>query len=316
MGFLGIDTSNYTSSAAILDDGGEIIQDKLPLPVADGAVGLRQSDAVFAHVKQLGPLMERMIMRYGGDIHAVGASVSPRDEAGSYMPCFLAGQMCARSVAAALKVPFYEYSHQAGHIAAALYDTGSERLFAQEFLAFHVSGGTTQCLLVSPDETGGKPFKITTLARSLDLHAGQVIDRVGAMLGLKFPAGPELTALALESRREYTGRIAFKGLDCCLSGVENQCRGLLNNGEAPRDIARFCIGAVERAILEMTGRALSVYPGRELVYAGGVMSSSIIRESITRRYGARFASPAFSADNAAGIAVLCGKSYLEERAPT
>lgn len=313
MGFLGIDTSNYTTSAAVLPDNGEMIQMKMPLPVGDGALGLRQSDAVFAHVKQLGVLLERLMQQYGGEIRAVGASVSPRDEEGSYMPCFLAGKMCAQAVAAALKVPLYEFSHQAGHVAAALYDTGLDELFSREFIAFHISGGTTQALLVKPDEDGKKPFKVTTVAKSLDLHAGQVIDRVGAMLGLGFPAGAELETLACGSSKDYAVKIAFKGLDCCLSGVENQCCTLLEKGENPYDVARFCLKSIEWAVLEMTRRVAEIYPGRKLVYSGGVMSNAMIRDSVTSRFDAAFASPAFSADNAAGIAVLCKKSYLGKR---
>lgn len=309
MGFLGIDTSNYTTSAAFLSDNSGIVQLKMPLPVAGGTVGLRQSDAVFAHVKQLGVLLKRLMASIEEEISAVGVSVSPRDEAGSYMPCFLAGKMCAESISAALHKPTYEFSHQAGHIAAAIYDTKQNTLFSKEFLAFHVSGGTTQCLLVSPCENGEKPFEIATVSQSLDLHAGQVIDRVGAMLGLKFPAGAELEKLAGASTTKYSVKISFKGLDCCLSGIENQCRRLLDDGAEPCDIAKFCIDSVGCAIIGMTEHVAAKYPDKKLLYAGGVMSNRQIRESIAKKYEAAFASPAFSADNAAGIAVLCEKIY-------
>ncbi len=160
MAYLGIDTSNYTTSAAFLRDGGDIIQKKSPLEVGRGKIGLRQSDAVFAHVKQLGGLLEETIGANGESISAVGVSVAPRDEAGSYMPCFLAGKLAAQAFAAALNVPLHEFSHQAGHVAAALYDTGMDELFGEEFLAVHFSGGTTQCLRVKPD------FTIETVARN------------------------------------------------------------------------------------------------------------------------------------------------------
>lgn len=320
MGFLGIDTSNYTTSAAILSADGEIVQRKAPLPVAEGAVGLRQSDAVFGHVKQMGPLIDALFQDCGkltGEkgqlICAIGVSVSPRDETGSYMPCFLAGKMCAQSIAAALGKPLYEFSHQAGHISAALHDTGLRELFNEEFLAFHVSGGTTQCLLVAPDKAGEKPFAIKTVARSLDLHAGQVIDRVGAMLGLPFPAGPHLEKLAVGADKSFPVKVGMKGADCCLSGVENQCAAMLEHGEQPENVARFCIDSIGHAVLKMTEQAVKAYPGRKLVYAGGVMSNSIIRDSVTKRFDAAFASPEFSSDNAAGIAVLCERTYLRGR---
>lgn len=309
MGFLGIDTSNYTTSVAFLREAASMAQQKAPLSVAAGAVGLRQSDAVFAHVKQLGDSLKRLLTGVDENIAAVGVSVAPRDEAGSYMPCFLAGKMCAESVAAALHVPLYEFSHQAGHIAAAIFDAKQDFLFEREFLAFHVSGGTTQCLLVSPAKDSEKPFHIATIAQSLDLHAGQVVDRVGAMLGLAFPAGAALERLAEASARKYPVKIAFKGLDCCLSGVENQCRKLLDDGMEPCDIAKFCLDSIATAILGMTERVAAEYPERPLLYAGGVMSNKMLQNRIAQRFDAFFASPAFSADNAAGIAVLSKRMH-------
>lgn len=309
MGFLGIDTSNYTTSIAFLSADSSVVQQKMPLPVSQGTVGLRQSEAVFAHVKQLGGLMNRFLAGVNENISAVGVSASPRDEEGSYMPCFLAGKMCAESISAVLHVPLYEFSHQAGHIAAAIYDAKQDFLLNQEFLAFHVSGGTTQCLLVSPAQNSEKPFKIKTVSQSLDLHAGQVIDRVGAMLGLKFPAGAELEKLAGGSTRKYPVKIAFKGLDCCLSGIENQCGKLIADGAKPCDVAGFCIDSIEYAILGMTERVTAKYPRTKLLYAGGVMSNRQIRESVTQKFDAAFANPVFSTDNAAGIAVLSEKMH-------
>ncbi len=306
MAYLGIDTSNYTSSVALLSDEGDIIQRKAPLEVGSGKIGLRQSDAVFAHVRQLGSMLEEVIGKNGKHIHAVGVSVSPRDEAGSYMPCFLAGKLAAQAVAAALGAPVYSFSHQSGHVAAALYGAGRTELFEEEFLALHLSGGTTQCLRVLP---GGGPFFIETVAETLDLNAGQVIDRVGAMLGLGFPAGPQLEALTRDATRKLPVKVTFKGRNCCLSGVENQCESLLRDGNAYADVALFCIRSVERAALGMCERVLKVYPGLKVVCAGGVMSNSLIRESFLKQFGAAFASPEFSADNAAGVAVLCGMAH-------
>ncbi len=305
MAYLGIDTSNYTTSAAFLRDGGDIIQKKSPLEVGRGKIGLRQSDAVFAHVKQLGGLLEETIGANGESISAVGVSVAPRDEAGSYMPCFLAGKLAAQSAAAALGVCF---SHQAGHVAAALYSSAQTELFNKEFLALHLSGGTTQCLRVLPGD-GSRPFFIETVAKTLDLNAGQVIDRVGALLHLGFPAGPQLESLARGATVKAPVKVAFKGRNCCLSGVENQCESLLKSGYGPADVAMFCINSVAAAALGMCERVLAEYPGLKLVCAGGVMSNSFIRESFVERFGAVFASPEFSADNAAGVAVLCAMTH-------
>lgn len=301
---LGIDTSNYTTSTAVYDgETAEIRQNKRLLPIKEGAVGQRQSDAVFGHVKQLGELLTGLLAEETGDIAAIGVSVTPRDEAGSYMPCFLAGEMAARSAAAVAKVPVYPFSHQGGHVAAALYGAGRLDLMEKPFLAFHVSGGTTQCLHVRPD--GERVFSIETVAQSLDLHAGQVVDRVGALLGLPFPAGPSLEELAAGSQRDYRPKPAFKGADCCLSGVQNQCQAMLDKGEAPADIARYCLCYLRETLLVMTEKALRLHPSLPLVYAGGVMSNRLLQGAVRDRFDGAFAPAAYSADNAAGIALLC-----------
>lgn len=74
-------------------------QQKQLLPVREGELGLRQSDAVFAHVKQLGALVEALFEAGPPPLAGVGASVRPRDAEGSYMPCFLVGEAVAQSVA-------------------------------------------------------------------------------------------------------------------------------------------------------------------------------------------------------------------------
>jgi N6-L-threonylcarbamoyladenine synthase len=304
--FLGIDTSNYTTSAALYwPESGEVRQVKRLLPVEEGKVGLRQSDAVFAHVKALGGLMEELFNGFDGEIVAVGASTSPRDEAGSYMPCFLTGEMAARSVSAAVGKPFYAFSHQAGHIAAALYATGSLHMAEAPFLAFHISGGTTQCLRVTPDPE--RILKIETVAETLDLNAGQAVDRVGATLGLPFPAGPALEKLAQGSAERYKPRPTLRGMDCCLSGLENQCAAMLAKGERPEDIARYCLDFIAATLLKMTDLAVKAYPSTPIIYAGGVMANRIIRAAIEAKYTCLFAPPEYSADNAAGIAALAAR---------
>ena len=181
---LGIDTSNYTTSSALFDEEKrEIIQQKKLLPVKEGELGLRQSDAVFAHVKQLGDIVEKLFSGKKYNITAVGVSTRPRDIEGSYMPCFLVGDMVSKTVSSVLGVPRYEFSHQQGHIAAALYSAGRLDLLGEKFIAFHLSGGTTEILLADHGE-------LTLLGGSLDLHAGQLVDRTGVYMHLPFPAGP------------------------------------------------------------------------------------------------------------------------------
>lgn len=297
---LGIDTSNYTTSAALYE-GGRILQRKLPLPVKPGELGLRQSDAVFHHVQQLPKVLEPLL-RANPQIGTIGVSSRPRSMEGSYMPCFTAGLGTAETLAVALGVPLHVFSHQEGHIAAALYSAEQLDLLRQTFLAFHVSGGTTEAVLVSPNPKGG--FRTQPVAGSLDLKGGQAVDRVGAMLGLRFPAGRELERLALRAEIRCRIKPSMRGADCSLSGIENQCRKLLKEGKPPEEIAAYCLQAILAALDAMAAALLKEYGPLPLVFAGGVMSNSIIRRALTEKYGAFFAEPDFSADNAAGIAVL------------
>ena len=306
--FLGIDTSNYTTSAALFDsEANTIIQSKKLLPVKAGELGLRQSDAVFAHVKQLGDMVQNVFDEYREEITAIGVSTRPRDIDGSYMPCFLVGEMAANCLGAALKVPVLPFAHQQGHVAAALYSAGRLDLFRERFIAFHLSGGTTEALLVEP--SAERIIRCTKIGGSMDLKAGQAVDRVGVMLGLPFPAGKYLEELALKSDRKFKIKPVMKGTECCLSGIENKCRKMLENGEKPEDIALFCLKSVEAALCGMTDATLSEYGKLPLVYAGGVMSNCIIRNTIENKYGGIFAKPEFSSDNAAGIAVLAAEAY-------
>ena len=302
--YLGIDTSNYTTSAALYNSQtGEMTQQKKLLPVREGQLGLRQSDAVFHHTAQLHTLFEELVR--GVDtkqIAAVGVSSRPRPVSGSYMPCFTVGQNTAKILSAALKIPLCEFSHQEGHISAVLYSAKKTELFNRDFLAFHVSGGTTEAVLAKGLGSG---FELELVAQTLDLNAGQALDRVGLMLGLKFPCGPQLEQLALKNTEKLSARPTIKGCDCCLSGVENQCKKLISQGKSPEYVSAYCLEFIRKTLEKMTDALLEKHGELPLVYAGGVMSNSIIKNSFKEKYNAAFAEPVFSSDNAAGIAYLC-----------
>ncbi|MBR6243913.1 MAG: peptidase M22 [Ruminococcus sp.] len=303
--FFGIDTSNYTTSAAVYSsEDNTVYQAKKLLPVKEGELGLRQSDAVFHHTKQLPDMIEQLSEKlHPEDIAAVSASSRPRNREGSYMPCFLCGEGSARSFSAVMKVPFYRTSHQVGHVLAALYSAEKLCLAGEKFIAFHVSGGTTDCLLSVPDED--EVIKLSDICTTLDLNAGQAVDRVGLMLGLKFPCGIELEKLAARADRHFKVRAVQREGGFCFSGIENQCRKMLKDGERPENIAAYCLDFIAESVCSMASYAREVCGELPLVFAGGVMSDVLIRDRILGRFpGAGFASPQFSCDNAAGVAIF------------
>ena len=310
--FIGIDTSNYTTSAAICTKDGLVVANlKLPLPVRTGECGLRQSDAVFAHVKNLPTLMQNL----SGELQgmkpvAIGVSAAPRPCEGSYMPCFLSGIAAAQSFAAAADIPLLRFSHQEGHIMAATYSAGALHLLREErFAAFHVSGGTTEVLLVTPHANG---FNIELFSATADINAGQAIDRIGVMLGLNFPCGKELERLAEKNgKRVPKSRISVKGGYCNLSGLENMATKLWQESGDAALVAAFTQQFIADTLIAMTKELDARIPSLPIVYAGGVMSNRYLQSRLAERANTYFAEPQFSADNAAGIALLCRKQYLE-----
>lgn len=308
--FLGIDTSNYTTSSAIYTDN-IVIQNKKLLPVKDGAVGLRQSDAVFHHTMQLPAVMEKIFSDYSNnDFTAVGVSVKPRSAEGSYMPCFSVGNSVASILSSALKIPKYEFSHQQGHIMAALYSADKLSLLKESFLAFHVSGGTTEALLVTPNKEN--IMFVQKVGGTLDLNAGQLVDRIGVMMGLGFPCGIDLEKLAIKYNDKIKVKSTLKGNNCCLSGFENKCKDMYNAGEDKEKVAAYALAYIEQTLFDMAKSILNEYGNMPILFAGGVMSNSIIRKSLTNKLGACFCESAFSSDNAAGIAVLTYLKHCEK----
>lgn len=309
--YIGIDTSNYTTSVAVADADGSVIANlKAPLPVKPGDRGLRQSDAVFAHVKNLPGLMERLrpYLR-GSRVLAVGVSTRPRDAEASYMPCFLAGRVAAESLAAGLDAPVTEFSHQNGHVMAALHGADAMHLIGKDFLAFHVSGGTTEMLFVQPR---GEDFEIKLIGGTADLNAGQVVDRIGVAMGLAFPCGPALEMLAEENTKKVPRpRVCVKDGTCNLSGLENMTRKLLADTGDKSLAAAFVLDFIAETLARMTAWGREQYPDIPVLFAGGVMSNRRIAKNMTDRFDhVYFSTPALSADNAAGIALLCRARML------
>lgn len=300
---LGIDTSNYTTSAAVFD-GAEGENAGRLLEVRPGELGLRQSDALFQHVKALpGRIQQLKQEDWLTDIVAVGASTRPRAVEGSYMPCFLAGESQGRTLAAALNVPFFACSHQQGHIAAAAWSAGRMDLLDRPILTWHLSGGTTELLYVEPE---GVNVKATLLGGTSDISAGQLIDRTGVLLGLDFPAGKAMDELA-QRGKDQKFNVKLSGFTFSLSGMENKVKAMVEQAVEKADIARFALLTVADVVRRATLSALEQYPGLPVLCSGGVASNTLLRR-VMEPLGAVFAQPRFSTDNAMGVAILAWRA--------
>ena len=298
--YLGFDTSNYTTSVAYFDGHNGENRSRL-LDVKPGELGLRQSDAVFSHVKRLPELADALFASVESrQICAIGVSTRPRAVDGSYMPCFLTGVSAAKTMASALGVPCYEFSHQQGHITAALWSAGRMDLMEKPHLAWHLSGGTTELLLVEPDDGC---VKATQIGGTSDISAGQIMDRTGKLLSLAFPSGKPLDALSREPGGKQFFKVKTKDLSFSFSGLQNKIEAYFREGHTSQETAYYAVFSVCDAVRRVTEEALRRYPGMEVVFSGGVASNAMLRDTFSA-YHSVFAQPAFSTDNAMGIAVL------------
>ena len=306
--YVGVDTSCYTTSVASVDEYGIVSDLRTVLSVKQGERGLRQSDGLFQHVRNLETLMPELMKQLGGaELRGVCVSARPRPNEDSYMPVFLAGKMCAASVAAARKVPLLTASHQEGHVRAALH--GNEALMGRPFLGMHISGGTTEVFLV--DEA----FGISLLSGTEDLHAGQFVDRTGVAMGLRFPCGKQLEALA-GSFDPAAGFVKLPAIVregvCSFSGVETRMQALLKAGADHAELAYAAYDCMSRTFVKMLCHAMEQTGVTRALLAGGVASSPLLRTLLRERMHKLdanavlyFGESALSSDNAVGAALLC-----------
>ena len=292
---IGFDTSNYTTSCAVFD-GTEGNNSGRLLDVDPGELGLRQSAALFSHVKRLPEIVEKL--DFSGKVMAIGASSKPRETEDSYMPCFLAGVCQAQVMASVMNVPYYSFSHQQGHIAAAAWSAGRMDLLEREHLAWHLSGGTTELLYVRPK---GVAVECEIIGGTNDVSAGQLIDRTGQLLGLQFPSGKELDRLASTVTKGEFYSPKLNGLEFSLSGVEHKVKKLYETGASPEETAYFAIVSVVNTVHRITKKAMDEYGNIPVLYSGGVASNSILRRMTPDGI---FAKPQYSTDNAMGTAIL------------
>ena len=192
-------------------------------------------------------------------------------------------------------------SHQQGHLAAAAWSAGRLDLLDEPFLAWHLSGGTTELLYVEPE---GFNVKETLIGGTSDISAGQLIDRAGVLLGLPFPAGKALDALYQQGDKQEEYPVKLRELTFSLSGMENKVKAMAQAGQPPANIARFVLDTVTGIVLRATREAQKRYLGLPVLCSGGVASNSRLRASLGAECDAVFAKPEFSTDNGMGVAIL------------
>ncbi|MGE5544576.1 MAG: peptidase M22 [Bacillota bacterium] len=311
--FLGIDTSAYTTSVAIVGEKGEVLADeRMLLQVASGKRGLRQSEAHFQHMRNLPVLMEKLApVLKKHRLLALGVSDQPRRHPDSYMPVFLAGLGVCRCLASVGGYPLYFFSHQEGHVEAAAHGFPLE---GQDFIAVHFSGGTSEILLVKRDVSR---YRIDLILATKDLNAGQLVDRVGVAMGLPFPSGSHMEQIAKDTATDHTLPSSVDKQGFSFSGAETRAVAMLAQG-VPQETVSYLVFKCIANTLEKGLRMAAEHSGiTRVVMAGGVMANGIIRNRLAERFrGSKiklyWAPPDLSTDNAVGIAFLARKFYYYE----
>ena len=299
--YLGIDTSNYTTSVGICGEKTVNLRKVFELPA--GERGIRQSDGVFLHIKELPRLFDSIDIDMK-KIKAVGVSERPRNQEGSYMPVFTVGESFAKAIAKTLGVPLFETSHQDGHIMAGIVSCDAYELMSENFTAVQLSGGTTEILSC---RYGNGSFNPRIIGGTKDISAGQLLDRLGVKLGMKFPCGRELDALSMRTDKYIKLKTAQKDGFINFSGMETR---LLNMAETENAevLARSALCFIGESITE----ALAALKPERVIFVGGVASNTILRNMLgSGAYKAYFASRELSGDNAVGVAHIAKKMYEE-----
>lgn len=310
--FLGFDTSNYTTSVAAADENNGYINIRKLLDVGQGERGLRQSNALFQHIKTIGELFcelgEKTDMK---DAAAVGISTRPRNVEGSYMPVFLAGKVCGETAASALGVPLYEFSHQDGHIMAGIYSSNAFELLEKPFISVHLSGGTCEIIYT---KYNGRDFDLTIAGGTKDISAGQLIDRVGVKMGFGFPAGGELDKISRGEENPIKLPVNVSKGYINFSGIETKALSLVGKEDNKR-IASGVFYGVAGALSKALSYAAEEYEAEKILIVGGVAANETVKKVLFDKFGKKiyFASEELSGDNAVGTALLAKNFYYETR---
>ena len=309
---LAVDTSCYTTSMIAIDieSGRQLFELNQNLAVKPGERGLRQSEGFFQHVHRLTESFDMLCKQFEAKkIKAIAVSSRPRPVENSYMPVFHAGLLFASNIANALSVPLYQYSHQEGHLMAAIC-TSELTEVPKRFYGLHLSGGTTEILDVISHEDG---FEIELLGGTLDLNFGQLIDRIGVKLGLAFPCGKALDEFAQINRHNDSFKVKLgEPLAFNLSGLENKYLKLIET-----ESIDYCASHIFNTIAEILKKILVSMPlNQPIILSGGVSANSIVKEILIRDFKRQplyFAKPEYARDNALGVAELGRIKFLKEQ---
>jgi len=304
---LGFDTSCYTTSIAAISLNKEIVlNEKIILKVKKDNKGLRQSEAVFQHVNNMGEISQvinNKLKNY--NIVGICASTKPRPVDNSYMPVFSVGYNFAKLLSSINNCPFYETTHQENHIEASLFNNNLEN--KDKFLAVHMSGGTTEILLVEKEDTN---YKIEIVGGSLDVSFGQLVDRLGVRLNYNFPCGKYIDENALKCNKKIKNGLKTSVREgyMNLSGIENQINKIIHDYNEEY-LSKILLDTLVRSMYKALIYICEKYELKEVLFGGGVSASRYIKKELSEKLKrenikAYFTDEEYATDNSVGCAII------------
>ncbi len=323
MKVLGIETSCDETGVAIYDSSAGLlahrVHSQIDLHAAYG--GVVPELASRDHIRLLPALVRQTVEAAAcavSDVDAVGYTSGP-----GLAGALLVGAGFAEALAMALDVPALPVHHLEGHLLSPLLSSDPPKF---PFVALLVSGGHTQ--LMSVDGVGA--YRL--LGETLDDAAGEAFDKTAKLMGLGYPGGPQLAALAVEGS---AGRFALPrpmlrsgDLDFSFSGLKTAVLNVVSSTQWRADYAAdlaadFQAAAVD-VLVSKSMAALKLTGLKQLVVAGGVGANTMLRQELDRacaRKGARvfYPEPELCTDNGAMIAfaaalrVMAGEQGTRER---
>ncbi len=306
MQVLGIETSCDETGIAIYDSERGLLAEALHSQIDLHQVygGVVPELASRDHIRRVLPLIDKVLLEAetsSTDLNAVAYTAGP-----GLVGALLVGAALGRSLAYAWNIPAVGVHHMEAHLLAAMLE---DEVPVMPFLALLVSGGHTQ--LIQVNALGD----YVLLGESLDDAAGEAFDKTAKLLGLAYPGGAAMSALAEHGRadrfrfpRPMTDR---PGLDFSFSGLKTHAlvtvKDNADDDQTRADIARAFVEAVVDTLLIKSRRALEQCGLNTMIAAGGVSANRQLREGLQQMMMERggrvyFPRPEFCTDNGAMIA--------------
>lgn len=309
---LGIETSCDETSIGIIEDNKILVNEIFSQKIHSEYGGVVPEIASRAHLQKILPLLNDALNKSSltlKDIDLISSTAGP-----GLIGALIVGYCFGNGLSLSLDVPFVPVNHIDGHLYSVFLENDKIDF---PYIALLVSGGNTSLFLIEDF------YKIKQLGNTLDDAAGEAFDKVGKLIGLKYPAGAEIEKLASEGSENFVdfpvASVSGK-YDFSFSGLKTSVLRFIQknfpdgiNEEAKRNIAASFQKVVLEALIQKTVSAVLEYNVKNVAVVGGVASNKLLQKRLRERLQEDVKlfvpSPLLCTDNGAMIAFAGLKSY-------